>query len=58
MRSAKTVHPTLRQLIQIAIAEFETVVAREVPLHVDRDPDGWTVRRGAQTLHEKEEKIP
>jgi thymidylate synthase ThyX len=52
LRSGKAVHPTLRRQIHQMIERFE----REHPLvrlHVDREPDGWTVRRGTQTIVEK-----
>lgn len=52
IRSAKTVHPTLRQTIHGMIRSFQSEFP-EVPLHVDMDPDDWDVRRGVQTITEK-----
>ena len=52
-RSSKTMHPTLRRVIQGAIKAFEERFP-DVALHVDRDPDGWTVRRGTQTITAKQ----
>jgi thymidylate synthase ThyX len=57
MRSAKTVHPTLRKLVRRAINVFRrSGITRDTPiaLHVDEDPDDWTVRRGAQTITRRE----
>lgn len=51
-RSSKTVHPTLRRVIQEGVKQFEERFPN-IALHVDRDPDGWTVRRGTQTITEK-----
>lgn len=52
MRSPKTVHPTYRarihQLIRLFQKDFPNVA-----LHVDLDPDDWTVRRGTQTIKER-----
>ena len=52
LRSGKTVHPTLRAFIHSMIAEFRKTHP-SVTLHVDMDPDSWTVRRGTQTIAEK-----
>lgn len=52
LRSGKTVHPTLRQVIHEEIAWFRTRFPR-IALHVDTDPDSWTVRRGKQTIEER-----
>lgn len=49
LRSGKTVHPTLRMRIHEMIAQFRERFS-EIPLHVDMDPDDWTVRRGEQTI--------
>lgn len=52
LRSGKTVHPTLRKVVHRMIADFcETFPA--LKLHVDLDPDDWTVRRGKQTITER-----
>jgi thymidylate synthase ThyX len=51
MRSAKTVHPTLRKLILGLAEEFRAELDdRPFALHVDTDTDDWTVRRGLQTI--------
>lgn len=53
MRSAKTVHPTLRRVVQnVMVAPFRERFP-SIALHVDTDPDDWTVRRGQQTIHTK-----
>lgn len=52
LRSGKVVHPSLRKNIQSVIAEFKNIHPA-VTLHVDTDPDDWTVRRGTQTIVEK-----
>jgi thymidylate synthase ThyX len=49
LRSGKAIHPTYRRVIHGMVREFESVFP-EVALHVDRDPDDWTVRRGSQTI--------
>jgi thymidylate synthase ThyX len=56
MRSAKTVHPTLRKLVLHMIGEFRVGLDENIPvaLHVDEDPDDWTVRRGGQTIERRE----
>jgi hypothetical protein len=48
------VHPTLRAMIHDMIGKFRHFHP-SVALHVDMDPDGWTVRRGTQTIVEKKE---
>jgi thymidylate synthase ThyX len=52
MRSQKTVHPTLRACVLEAAKMFKIDYPR-VALHVDFDPDDWTVRRGEQTITER-----
>lgn len=52
LRSGKTIHPTLRREIHRMINAF-MAVHPIVKLHVDRDPDDWTIRRGTQTIVEK-----
>jgi len=52
IRSGKTVHPTLRKAVHGMVKQFEQKHPL-VKLHVDRDPDGWTVRRGTQMITEK-----
>jgi thymidylate synthase ThyX len=55
MRSAKTVHPTLRKLVLSMIHGFRAGLDDDIPvaLHVDEDADDWTVRRGEQTITAK-----
>lgn len=52
LRSGKTIHPTLRNVI---LGEVEWFRDRfpDVALYVDTDPDSWTVRRGSQTIEER-----
>jgi len=52
LRSGKTVHPSLRKVVHEEIRRFQEEFPN-VPLHVDMDPDSWTVRRGKQTIEEK-----
>ncbi len=52
LRSSKSVHPTLRQVVHEEIRQFERFLP-DVALHVDMDPDSWSVRRGTQTITEK-----
>lgn len=52
LRSNKTVHPTLREVILREISIFREIHP-SVTLHVDEDPDSWTVRRGRQTIEER-----
>jgi thymidylate synthase ThyX len=49
LRSSKTVHPSLRRVVQWMISEFKGKFP-DVTLHVDMDADDWTVRRGNQTI--------
>jgi thymidylate synthase ThyX len=53
LRSGKTIHPTLRRAVHRMIQLFEAEHPL-VRLHVDREPDDWTVRRGTQTITEKQ----
>jgi len=54
MRSAKTVHPTLRKLILGLAEEFRAELDdRPFALHIDTDLDDWTVRRGLQTIERR-----
>lgn len=48
-RSSKTVHPTLRRVVLEEIKAFRELYPG-ITLHVDTDPDDWTVRRGTQTI--------
>ena len=52
LRSTKSVHPTLRAKIHWMVDEFQKVFP-EIKMHIDRDPDGWDVRRGTQTIEKK-----
>ncbi len=52
LRSGKTVHPTLRRVVHKEIILFKERYP-DIPLHVDEDPDSWTIRRGMQTIEEK-----
>lgn len=52
LRSQKTVHPTLRAVVLDEIKQFRRLYPT-IALHVDTDPDDWTVRRGEQTIVEK-----
>ncbi len=52
LRSAKTVHPSLRPIAQ----KMLTILERDIPkmaLYGDRDEDSWTAKRGEQTIKEK-----
>jgi len=49
LRTAKTVHPTLRRRVQQEVAHFRSVHP-EVVIHADMDQDDWDVRRGTQTI--------
>lgn len=51
-RSSKTVHPTLRRMVQ-GMSEAFSKRFPHVALHVDKDVDDWTVRRGTQTITAK-----
>lgn len=53
LRSSKTVHPSLRRVVIQEIAAFRKMFP-DVTLYVDEDPDSWTVRRGKQTIVEKQ----
>jgi thymidylate synthase ThyX len=53
LRSGKTVHPTLRKQIHAMVHGLRSKYP-DVALHVDMDPDDWTVRRGDQTITEKQ----
>jgi len=52
LRSGKTVHPSLRKVIHAMVKKFQHEYPT-VALHVDMDPDDWSVRRGEQTITEK-----
>lgn len=53
LRSGKTVHPSLRRVVLREIEAFRKGFP-DVALYVDEDPDSWTVRRGKQTITEKQ----
>lgn len=52
LRSGKTVHPSLRRVVHAMVKKFQHEYPT-VALHVDTDPDDWSVRRGEQTITEK-----
>jgi hypothetical protein len=52
LRSGKTVHPTLRKQVHAMVRAFQRDYP-DIVLHVDMDPDDWDVRRGDQTITEK-----
>lgn len=52
LRSGKTIHPTLRRRIHGMVNLFQKKFP-DITLHVDMDPDDWTVRRGTQTITER-----
>jgi hypothetical protein len=52
LRSTKVVHPTLRAKILWMVDVFQKEFP-DIRMHIDRDPDGWTVRRGTQTIERK-----
>lgn len=53
LRSGKTIHPTLRRVIQGMIKDFQASFP-EFPLHADMDQDDWSLRRGGQTITARE----
>jgi len=53
LRTAATVHPTLRQIAR-AMARSVNEFLPEVALYVDNSPDGFVLRRGSQTILERE----
>lgn len=57
LRSSKTVHPTLRQRVREMILQFRASFP-DVALHVELDPDDWTIRRGEQTIAKKDQSAP
>lgn len=52
LRTSKTVHPTLREVAH-GIAKSVKEAYPEIALHIDRAPDGFVLRRGAQTIFER-----
>lgn len=52
LRSTQYVHPTLRPIAQ-AMGEVIERVAPGIALHVDYDPDKWSIARGNQDITEK-----
>jgi len=52
LRSTKVVHPTLRAKVLWMVDQFQSAFP-EIKMHIDRDPDGWDVRRGTQTIEKK-----
>ena len=51
LRTAQTVHPTLRKTTQEEATSFQRAFP-SVALHVNMDPDIWSTRRGDQTIFE------
>lgn len=54
LRTGKTIHPTLRRRT-LDLARVFRKLLPDVALHVDEDPDDWSVRRGTQTIERKEQ---
>jgi hypothetical protein len=52
LRSGKHIHPTYRVRVHEMIRQFRRMFP-DLALHVDMDPDDWTVRRGLQTIEKK-----
>lgn len=53
LRSARTVHPTLRHVgLEHMVKPFRSEFP-EVRLHVDESPNDWDIRRGRQTITER-----
>jgi len=50
LRTAQTVHPTLRRIAQAEARLFTDQTGGVVQMHVDLSPDIWSTRRGAQTI--------
>jgi thymidylate synthase ThyX len=53
MRSARTVHPTLRKVVLEQMVPKFRAWFPDMALHVDEEKDDWTIRRGHQTITEK-----
>jgi thymidylate synthase ThyX len=53
LRSGKTVHNTLRHLIQYWAEIFNKTFSNTFKIHVDFDKDNFTLRRGTQTFSEE-----
>lgn len=52
LRSGKMVHPTLRRVARKMVDKMAKMLP-EVLIHADRSLDDWDVRRGLQTIKEK-----
>ncbi len=52
LRSSKSVHPSLRRIVQEEIKQFKSLFP-DVTIYVDEDQDSWSIRRGSQTIEEK-----
>ncbi|PZP39915.1 MAG: hypothetical protein DI585_02595 [Pseudomonas fluorescens] len=52
LRAQKTVHPTLRPIAQ-AMGRVLSEDFPEMALYIDEDADGWTAKRGEQTIEAK-----
>lgn len=57
LRSGKTIHPTLRRRVLEMAAHVKSSLP-EVAVHVDDDPDDWTVRRGQQIIVDRRSEGP
>jgi thymidylate synthase ThyX len=55
LRTSKSVHPTLRQVVQEEVRMFQRTY-EDILIHADMSPDEWDLRRGSQTILEKGEK--
>ena len=53
LRTSATVHPTLRQIAH-GIARSVKEVLPEIPLTLDNSPDGFVLKRGRQTILERD----
>lgn len=53
LRTGPNVHPTLRNAMLEVAADFERTFGDAVPLHLDRRPDVWSVRRGVQVIEKR-----
>lgn len=52
LRSQKTVHPTLRPIAQ-AMGDLLRQDFPDMALYIDNDADGWSAKRGEQTIEAK-----
>ncbi len=54
LRSQKTVHPTLRRRVLEAAKRVRAALPPYVAMHIETDPDDWTLRRGQQDIRRVE----